>query len=198
MKILMATMGLDIGGAETHIVELSKQLRQLGHQVLVVSNGGAYVPEITAAGIRHFSAPMHRRSAGDMLRSLGILDRVIREERPDVVHAHARIPAFLCGLVQKRRHFPFVTTCHGVYQVSGALKLLSNWGEHTLTVSEDIRDYLERQYGIPPQSITLTRGISPSPSTASTRTNSPPRSRGRRRGRSWVWETPWSSATSAA
>ena len=27
MRILMATMGLDIGGAETHIVELSKQLQ---------------------------------------------------------------------------------------------------------------------------------------------------------------------------
>ena len=27
MKIFMATMGLDIGGAETHIVELSKELK---------------------------------------------------------------------------------------------------------------------------------------------------------------------------
>ena len=61
MKILMATMGLDIGGAETHIVELSKALQGRGHQVVVVSNGGVYVPEITAAGIRHYNAPMHRR-----------------------------------------------------------------------------------------------------------------------------------------
>ena len=29
-KILMATMGLDIGGAETHIVELAKQLSEQG------------------------------------------------------------------------------------------------------------------------------------------------------------------------
>ena len=29
MKILMATMGLDIGGAETHIVELAKELMSL-------------------------------------------------------------------------------------------------------------------------------------------------------------------------
>ena len=31
MKILMATMGMDIGGAETHIVELSKELTHQGH-----------------------------------------------------------------------------------------------------------------------------------------------------------------------
>ena len=156
MKILIATMGLDIGGAETHIVELAKELRRQGHEVAVVSHGGVYVPEITAAGIRHYEAPMHRRSLGDMLRSRSVLAQVIREEKPDVVHAHARIPAFLCGTLQKRMKFPFVTTCHGVYQVSGALKYLSNWGQRTLAVSDDIRDYLVEQYGIPEQHIIPT------------------------------------------
>ena len=156
MKILMATMGLDIGGAETHIVELAKELKHRGHDVLIVSNGGVYVPEVEAAGIRHYAAPLNQRSVTAMNRARGVLRRVITEERPDVVHAHARIPAFLCGLLKKRMKFAFVTSCHGVYQVSGALKLLSNWGEHTLAVSEDIRDYLMEQYGIPPEQITLT------------------------------------------
>jgi len=39
-RILMVTMGLDIGGAETHIVELSKQLKAMGHDVAVVFKGG--------------------------------------------------------------------------------------------------------------------------------------------------------------
>ena len=156
MKILMATMGLDIGGAETHIVELAKELKNEGHDVAIVSNGGVYVPEIEAAGIRHYQAPLHRRSVKDMRRARSVLRRVLRAERPDVVHAHARIPAFLCGMLRRRDRFAFVTSCHGVYQVSGALKLLSNWGEHTLAVSEDIRDYLTEQYGLPRERITLT------------------------------------------
>lgn len=157
MKILMATMSLDIGGAETHIVELAKELKHQGHDVLVVSNGGVYVPEIQAAGIRHYQAPLNRRSVGDMLRARRVLRAVIAREKPDIVHAHARIPAFLCGTLPKERlGFHFVTSCHGVYHVSGALKLLSNWGEHVLAVSEDIRDYLEEQYKIPPEQITLT------------------------------------------
>ena len=156
MKILMATMGLDIGGAETHIVELSKELKHRGHDVVVVSNGGVYVPEITAAGIQHYDAPMHRRSVQDMWKARSILEEVIRKEKPDLVHAHARIPAFLCGRLQKKLGFPFVTTCHGVYQVSGVLKLLSNWGQRTLAVSDDIKDYLVEQYGVPADHITLT------------------------------------------
>ena len=156
MKILMATMGLDIGGAETHIVELSKELKHQGHEVVVVSNGGVYVPEITAADIHHYTAPLHRRSLGDMRQAQSILRDVIQREKPDIVHAHARIPAFLCGRLHKSMGFPFVTSCHGVYQVSGVLRLLSNWGQRTLAVSEDIRDYLVEQYNIPARNITLT------------------------------------------
>ena len=156
MKILMATMGLDIGGAETHIVELSKELKQQGHEVVIVSNGGVYVDEVTAAGIRHYKAPLNRRSVADMRRGREILSEVIAVEKPDIVHAHARIPAFLCGQLQKKLGFAFVTSCHGVYQVTGPLRLLSDWGERTLAVSEDIRDYLMKEYKIPQEHITVT------------------------------------------
>ena len=155
-KILMATMGLDIGGAETHIVELTKQLRSMGYDVAVVSNGGVYVPEIEAAGARHYQAPLHRRDLGCMWRSLGILRRVIARERPDVVHAHARIPAFLCGKLCRVMKVPFVTTAHWVFRTSGALRYLTDWGSRTVAVSDDIRDYLIREYRLPPEHIRVT------------------------------------------
>jgi len=156
MKILMATMGLDIGGAETHIVELSKQLQSQGHEILIASHGGVYVPEIEAAGIRHFDVPMHRRDLGCMYRSYRLLGQIIRAERPDIVHAHARIPAFLCGLLQKSLKFPFVTTAHWVFDTGGGLRYLTNWGERTVAVSEDIKAYLIREYGIPEAHISVT------------------------------------------
>ena len=56
MKILMTLMGLDIGGAETHVVELAKQLKLRGHDIVVVANGGACGPEIEAAGIKLYLA----------------------------------------------------------------------------------------------------------------------------------------------
>ena len=43
MRILLVTMGMDIGGAETHILELAKELKRRGHEVYVVSNGGKYI-----------------------------------------------------------------------------------------------------------------------------------------------------------
>ena len=156
MKILMATMGLDIGGAETHIVELAKGLKAEGHDIVIASNGGVYVPEIKAAGIRHYSVPMHRRSLNCMRRSRSLLKEIIRKEQPDVVHAHARIPAFLCGSLHATMHFPFVTTAHWVFETRGMLRYLTNWGQRTVAVSEDIKAYLMREYGVPEEHITVT------------------------------------------
>ena len=156
MKILMATMGLDIGGAETHIVELSKELTHQGHQVVIVSNGGVYVPEVEAAGIRHYEAPLNRRSFSSMRQAQAVLRRVIQAEKPDVVHAHARIPAFLCGSLQRSMGFPFVTTAHWVFDTKGMLRYLTNWGDRTVAVSDDIKAYLIREYGLKAENISVT------------------------------------------
>ena len=76
-KVLMALMGLEIGGAETHVVELSKELHRQGWEVVVVSNGGVYERELTDAGIRCYHAPLHKRNAVLMQRSLSILRRAV-------------------------------------------------------------------------------------------------------------------------
>lgn len=156
MKILMATMQLDIGGAETHIVELSKALSRMGVEILVASNGGAYEEELKEAGIRHFKIPMHNKSVGGMIQAYRSLKKLILEEKVDVVHAHARIPAFLCGLLRKKIPFRFVTTAHWVFNARFPFNILTNWGDRTLAVSDDIKDYLVKQYGIHSENIRVT------------------------------------------
>ncbi len=154
--VLIAAMSLGIGGAETHIIELTGELISRSWSVAIVSAGGVYVDTALSMGARHYTAPLDTRDPARMLKALEILRKVIKKERPDVVHAHARIPAFLCGLLQKRMGFPFVTTCHGVYHVSGMLKLMSDWGQKTIAVSDDIREYLIESYGVRHRDIITT------------------------------------------
>ena len=159
-RILMATMRMDIGGAETHILELSKELTRRGYEVTVVSNGGVFVPELTAAGVRHVTIPLHRRSPGPIIRSYFALRRLIKRERFDIVHAHARIPSFLCGLLKRRLKFPFVTTAHFTFTTKGLVGKLTNWGEQTIAVSEDLKTYLMDNYNVPETQIfTTVNGI---------------------------------------
>ena len=78
MKILMATMKMEIGGAETHILELAKELAAQGVDVTVVSAGGVYAKELEAAGIAHVWAPLHTRHPASVLRAAAILRRQMR------------------------------------------------------------------------------------------------------------------------
>jgi len=59
-KILMALMGLEIGGAETHVVELSKELKKQGFDIVVASNGGVYEQELEEVGVKHYKVPMNQ------------------------------------------------------------------------------------------------------------------------------------------
>lgn len=154
--VLMALMGLEIGGAETHVVELSKQLNKDGYRIVVASNGGVYVKELEQAGIKHYKVPMNKRSIPDMRKSYLLLENIIKKENIDIVHAHARIPSFVCALLKRKMNFTFVTTAHWVFYTGMGLKYLTNWGQKVVAVSDDIKDYLIKNYGIDRSNIFVT------------------------------------------
>lgn len=156
MRVLMATMKLDIGGAETHIIELSKALSRRGIEVTIASNGGAYEAELEEAGIKHVKIPFHTKSPSCMLRAYKQLKKLIFSQNFDIVHAHARIPAFLCAILNRRYHFRFVTTAHWVFNTRFPYNLLTRWGERSLAVSDDIKSYLIDSYGLNPDNIRVT------------------------------------------
>ena len=155
-KILMTTMSMGYGGAETHILELARYLKYNGVEVKIISNGGEYVKEVEAAGIEHITAPFHTRKLSDMRRSGKILKRTIKNFKPDVVHAHARIPAFVAAGICKRAQIPLVTTAHGTYSTSPLLNFATNWGDYILYVSDDIKEYLIKNYKVKTGSMART------------------------------------------
>ena len=83
MKIIMTLMSLDIGGAETHVAELSKQLVKMGHEVIIVAEKGAYWDHLASSGVRLVRAPLDRRDLRSMLASYRILKTVIKKEKPE-------------------------------------------------------------------------------------------------------------------
>ena len=156
MKILMVTMGMNIGGAETHIVELSSALAARGIQITVASSGGVYETALAKNGIAHVTLPLDKKSPGALLACRRGLSSLLEKENFDIVHAHARIPAFVCGSLQKKFGFRFVTTDHAVFRTGPLLGRLSDWGEYTFAVSDDIRNYLLANYELNPAHIIST------------------------------------------
>lgn len=156
MNIMLSLMQLDIGGAETHVVELAKELKRRGFNIIVTSNGGAYVKELEEAGIKHYRVPMQNKNPLNVMKAIKRLRRIIIDEKIELVHSHARIPSFILGKMQKVMKFPFVTTAHWVFNTKYGLKYITDWGQKTVAVSEDIKTYLMDNYNVPEGNIRVT------------------------------------------
>lgn len=155
-NILITTMRLDIGGAETHIVELAKGLSRVGFNVVVASTGGVYEAELVKSNIKVYRVPLDNKKPHNVIKAYYMLKSIIKSNKIDLVHAHARIPGFICGILHKKMGFPFVTTAHGTWKTGYGLKYITNWGQRTVAVSEDIRKYLLDNYKIEDKNIKVT------------------------------------------
>ena len=147
--ICMLCDSLDIGGAETHVVTLAEALVKMGHRVTVISSGGVYARS-EGRLFTHIYMPLKKKRYLPLC--LLRLRRLFKKERFDVIHAHTRYTAFLCRLLSRR----FVSTAHWVFSTRFPYRTLSAWGVRCLAVSEDIRGYLEKEYGIEKERVTLT------------------------------------------
>jgi glycosyltransferase involved in cell wall biosynthesis len=145
-------MSLDLGGAETHVITLARELARWGHPVAVVSRGGRLTADLEKSGIDHFPAPLDSRSPLSLCAAILRLSRLLREERPEILHAHARIPAWVCNVAAKGR-VPLVTTYHGVYASGFPWNLVTVPGDLTIAVSDDIAAHFTRHFRFDPDRI---------------------------------------------
>jgi glycosyltransferase involved in cell wall biosynthesis len=90
MRICFLIRELTHGGAERQLVALAKGLRARGHAVTVVVyyyySGEPLENELLEAGVRIRS--LQKRGRWDMVAFLFQLGRVMREERPEILHSY--------------------------------------------------------------------------------------------------------------
>lgn len=149
MRILFVTQQMDIGGVETHLVYLTKQLSAHGHKVDIVSAGGQLEAQLNPEETRHFTLPLNQKSPFAFFRNYYGLKKIIASGNYDVVHSHARIPSFVLSRLSKHLDFRWVTTCHGVYRDNFFSRKLNLWGDACLAVSDDVKEYLKTVYHFP-------------------------------------------------
>ncbi len=160
MKILMISDRLAVGGAETHIRELAEGLRARGETVELCSAGGETARMLEARGFLHHTLPFDRRGLLRLLSLRRRLRGLIRAGGYDVIHAHARLPAFL--LRGMRIKGGRIVTAHARFCKGMLRRKAAYWGDRTIAVSEDLRLMLCREYHVPPEAITvIPNGVDP-------------------------------------
>ncbi len=154
-KILHISMSLNIGGAETHILEVAKGIKS-DYDVIVASSGGVYEKDLRESGISHYKVILDKKCPFIMLKSVFELVKIVKKEKVDLIHSHARIPSFIGGIVSSITSVPMVTTTHGQFKVNPLFRRLSNWGEYSIAISSDLKKYLINEYDYDEEKVILS------------------------------------------
>jgi lipopolysaccharide heptosyltransferase II len=159
MNILQILPELKSGGVERGTVDLAKYLHANGHKAVVVSAGGPLAKDLSNAGITHYTLPVHKKSPLSVYRSVKTLNKIIKLEGIDVIHARSRVPALVAFFVSRSTQVPFITTCHGFYS-KHFLSRLMGWGKLVIVASHIIGKRMREDFGVPYEKIRLIhRGV---------------------------------------
>jgi glycosyltransferase involved in cell wall biosynthesis len=165
LRILQVIDGLNIGGAEVLLVDLVRKLREAGHQVQVAySTPGPMAARLASMGVPLTRLP--RLARVDPFLLFGLV-KLMRREKPDIVHTHlfksdlhGRMAARLTGV-------PVVlSTSHN--NDAWAKRAPLGWlygrtarlADRVIAVSDEVRDYqIKYTFLSPEKIITIDNGV---------------------------------------
>lgn len=143
-KVMLLAIGLEVGGTETHILELASRIDRSKYDVTVCSlkSGGCLAEELRARGVRVIS--LEGRGKFDV-RVFFRLWSLLRRERPDVIQAFlfwANIAARLFARIS--RAFPVISSYHDEIVSEGWWvrtidRLTIKWSHTIVCCSEAVR-----------------------------------------------------------
>lgn len=148
MKVMHLLPSLSSGGVEQVVLELCQGLCEQGVDCVVVSAGGPMVPAIEATGARHITRPIGKKSLKTFIQ-VGKMTRLLKEEQPDILHLHSRVPAWVGYLASKRlkqaKRPHIITSFHGFHSVNFYSAIMAK-GDRVIAVSECMKEHILEHY----------------------------------------------------
>ena len=115
MKILQILYSLASGGAERFVVDLSNEMADGGHEVIIcalrddkVGNNGFYKPEITNK-VEYINL---RLVEGFRISNIFVLFKIIKQFKPDIVHCHQNLVNYIFPISILFQNIKFIHTIH--------------------------------------------------------------------------------------
>ena len=158
--ILQVLPELEMGGVEIGTTEIAEALSAQGIKNFVASKGGRLVHELEKHNVKHFTLDLKTKNIFKMRRNARVLEKIIKENGINIVHARSRAPAWSAYWAAKNAGVHFMTTYHGTYGLGPwGLKKIYNrvmtYGERVIAISNHIRQHLINNYIIDQDKIRL-------------------------------------------
>jgi glycosyltransferase involved in cell wall biosynthesis len=122
-------------------VDLACAQAAMGHQVAVCSGGGSFDALMRARGVEVLVLNQSRKLA-TLLLALPRMMKLLRQWRPDVVHAHMMTSAVLAWPPTRLFRLPLITTVHNEFEKSA---ILMGLGDQVIAVSQAVAAAMGRR-----------------------------------------------------
>lgn len=158
--VLQVLPEMNHGGVEVGTVEIASGLQAAGIKNFVASAGGRMEYDLKKIKVKHFNLPLKTKNPFKLWLNSKKLEKIIKENGINIVHARSRAPAWSAYWAAKRAGVQYVTTFHGSYGLGplGIKKIYNRvmtYGKLVIAISSHIKNHMIKEYGVPEEKMRL-------------------------------------------
>lgn len=147
IRVLMMIDALNIGGTETHVLNIVQKLIDMKIYVAVATSGGPMEEIMKSYGIKIIKIPF----SGDFIpnkKKFGMiktLKTIIDEERINIIHCHLFASMQLASELYRMYKIPYVVTIHGLFYPKHIFYSTCMQASSIIAVSVPVKKMLENR-----------------------------------------------------
>ena len=122
MRILYVITKSEIGGAQTHLMEVVRYMHRDGHDVSVVTGTTGWLTnELAAIGVDYKILPdlVREINPAKDIKTINYICRIMEDKHPDIIHCHSSKAGIVGRIAGAIKNVPAVFTAHGWAFTSG-------------------------------------------------------------------------------
>ncbi|MBQ8785794.1 MAG: glycosyltransferase family 4 protein [Alphaproteobacteria bacterium] len=151
--VLQVLPELQHGGVEWGTIQIAEALQQSGYTNFVASAGGRLEYELDKMKVKHFKLPLKTKNPIKLYLNSLKLEKIIKENGINIVHARSRAPAWSAYWAAKRAGVKYMTTFHGTYGLGpkGIKKVYNKvmtFGQLIIAISSHIKNHMLQNYDV--------------------------------------------------
>lgn len=125
IKVAQVIADASLGGGPKHVLSLVKNFddKSINNIIISSSNGPEFIEEVKSHGIKVHTVDLMASRIN--FKNLLKLNKILEEEKIDIVHAHGTRAAFYIGILSLIKPIKFVYTVHG-FSYRRGVKTLKN------------------------------------------------------------------------